>query len=189
MKNQGLLLTVLLFLNAPLVYNQDMEKPAPVDFVDLSQYVGLWYEIAKIPNRFQKKCAKNTTAQYTLREDGRIDVLNTCFQKDGIPITAKGIAKVVDTRSNAKLKVSFVRLLGISLFWGDYWVLGLADDYRYAVVGDGRYGWILSRTPQMSSEDWEEANAILKEQGYDPSHFEKTVQEYRDRHQDVDNME
>lgn len=154
----------------------ESDEPIPVDSVRLDKYAGLWYEIAKIPNRFQRKCAGNTTAQYTLREDGRIDVVNRCAREDGKIIEAKGIAKIVDTRSNAKLKVSFVRFVGISLFWGDYWIVGLDKDYRYAVVGtpSREYGWILSRTPQMSPDDWDAVNEILQNQGYDPGLFEKT---------------
>lgn len=155
------------------------KKLDTVDHVDLKRYIGLWYEIAKIPNPFQKMCTGNTTAQYTLREGGRIDVLNRCMKKDGSFTEANGIAKVVDTQTHAKLKVSFVRLLGLSLFWGDYWIIGLDEEYRYAIVGEPsrKYGWILSRTPEFSHEQWEAANQILREQGYNPEAFVKTVQD------------
>lgn len=88
--------------------------------VDLARYTGRWYEVAKIPNRFQKLCARGTTAEYTLREDGQITVVNRCVRDDGSLDEAAGAAKVVDIASNAKLKVSFVSFLGWRPFWGDY---------------------------------------------------------------------
>lgn len=177
----GIIICICLLVFPMISANGDpmnAKKLNTVDQVDLKKYVGLWYEIAKIPNPFQKMCTGNTTAQYTLREDGRIDVLNRCMKKDGSFTEANGIAKVVDSQTNAKLKVSFVRLLGISLFWGDYWIIGLDKEYRYAIVGEPsrKYGWILSRTSEFSNEQWEEANRILKEHGYDPEVFVKTLQ-------------
>jgi apolipoprotein D and lipocalin family protein len=144
--------------------------------VDLNRYMGVWYEIAKIPNKFQKKCEKNTTARYTLREDGRVDVVNRCERIRRSAVVARGIAKIIDNETKAKLKVSFVKLLGNQVFWGDYWIIGLAEDYRYAVVGEPsrKYGWILGRSPVFSEEDWSIVREILKSQGYDPARFVKT---------------
>jgi apolipoprotein D and lipocalin family protein len=155
---------------------KNSRKPQPVSSVDLKRYAGVWYEIAKIPNRFQKKCSQNTTAQYSLRTDGRIDVINRCVTKKGRTIEAIGIAKVVDTSTNSKLKVSFVRFLGIQLFWGDYWIIGLDSDYKYAIVGHPKrkYGWILSRNRKLKEKEWQEVHVILKEQGYDPNRFIQT---------------
>lgn len=153
--------------------------PQTVARVDLQRYVGLWYEIGKIPNRFQKQCVRGTTAEYTLQEDGAIRVVNRCIRADGTSDQAVGRAKVADPASNAKLKVSFVSLLGIRLFWGDYWILGLGDDYEYAIVGspDRKYGWILSRTPQLEPPVLERVFAILRRQGYDPAGFEMSAPE------------
>jgi len=150
-----------------------------VQSVDLKRYKGLWYEIAKIPNRFQRKCASRTTAQYALREDGKLDVINRCNTQERKVIEARGIARIVDSESNAKLKVSFVKILGISLFWGDYWIIGLGEEYDFAVVGtpSRKYGWILSRTPSLSQEKLEEIYKILREQGYNPDEFEITPQQ------------
>ncbi|MFZ5519047.1 MAG: lipocalin family protein [Candidatus Zhuqueibacterota bacterium] len=144
--------------------------------VDLNRYAGVWYEIGKIPNRFQRSCDSGTTAEYRLRDDGNIDVINRCMKKDGSWIQAKGIAKIADKKTNAKLKVSFVRILGVSLFWGDYWIIGLDEDYRYAIVGspDRKYGWILGRQPQLAPELMERINRILLEQGYHPQDFQMT---------------
>jgi apolipoprotein D and lipocalin family protein len=156
----------------------DSVPPATVATVDLQRYVGRWYEIAKIPNRFQKQCTRGTTAEYTLRADGRIEVLNRCTRADGQTDEAKGVAKVADRDSNSKLKVSFVRFLGVQLFWGDYWIIGLGADYEYAIVGspDRKYAWLLSRTPDLSSDVLEAAFGTLRAQGYDPSRFEMTTQ-------------
>jgi apolipoprotein D and lipocalin family protein len=153
-------------------------EPVTVSHVDLNRYVGTWYEIAKIPNPFQRKCAMNTTATYSLRSDGRIEVVNRCVEADGSENIAKGVAKVVDTVSNAKLEVSFVRILGLQLFWGDYWIIGLDKDYKYAVVGtpSRKYGWILGRAPQLSKVEMDTINDILRTQGYNPNDFVPTDQ-------------
>ncbi len=154
--------------------------PVTVSHVDLKRYIGLWYEIARIPNSFQRDCARNTTASYELQPDGRIRVINRCVGADGVVKEAKGVARVVDTTGNSKLEVSFVRILGVQLFWGDYWIIGLDKDYRYAVVGNPsrKYGWILSRTPELSQEDMETANEILRSNGYDPGKFVPTEQRH-----------
>ena len=169
----------LIMITSLEAQNTGMSEPTTVNFVNLQKYSGMWYEIAKIPNSFQKKCARNTTAAYQLRSDGNINVVNRCIEADGSVNEAKGIAKVVDSKSNAKLKVSFVRILGISLFWGDYWIIGLDKEYKFAVVGtpSRKYGWILSRTPKLSGEEMQEAFSILKQQGYDPKDFEMTEQD------------
>lgn len=154
------------------------DPPSTVESVDLNRYVGLWYEVAKIPNRFQSMCARRTTARYLIRDDGKIAVINSCVKGNGDIEKADGLAKVADGGANAKLKVSFVRFLGMSLFWGDYWIIGLGDEYEYAVIGnpDRKYGWILSRTPTLDKEKLDEAFAILRDQGYAPEAFEMTPQ-------------
>ena len=151
-------------------------EPATVDFVDLSRYVGLWYEIVKIPNRFQRNCAYGTTAEYSLRDDGKIDVVNRCFDEDGKMDEAKGVAKIVDNVSNAKLKVSFVSIFGWRLFWGDYWIIGLDPEYHWAIVGapDRKYGWILCRSTHLTENEQQKIFSILREQGYQPEDFEFT---------------
>ncbi len=174
-----LLLTLLIPLFA-LSQTKPKTKPVTVDSVDLERYGGLWYEVAKVPNRFQKQCVKNTTAEYMLKENGEIRVVNRCVDNEGETILVKGRARVVDTTSNAKLKVSFVRFLGLNLFWGDYWIIGLDKEYNWAVVGtpSRKYGWVLSRTPELSEEAWSRINSVVSEQGYNPGRFRRTVQEY-----------
>ncbi len=150
-----------------------------VDAVDLSRYVGLWYEVAKIPNRFQKQCARGTTAEYTLRDDGRITVVNRCIKDDGTVDEAVGVARVVDTATNAKLKVSFVSFLGWRPFWGDYWIIGLDEDYRWVAVGtpDRKYGWVLARTPELDVNTMDAIFAIIERNGYQRSAFVMSPQD------------
>jgi apolipoprotein D and lipocalin family protein len=174
----GLMISLALLFPLTPTLGENNNEPVPVDSVNLKRYTGIWYEIAKIPNRFQRKCVGSTTAQYSLRDDGRIDVVNRCIVDNGQVDEIKGIAKVVDEKSNAKLKVSFVRLFGISLFWGDYWIIGLDEKYEYAIIGtpNRKYGWILGRKPMLSTDDLQDAFTILTEQGYDPKNFEMTEQ-------------
>jgi apolipoprotein D and lipocalin family protein len=145
-----------------------------VAHVDLSRYVGTWYEIANFPQSFQRGCTA-TTATYTLRADGDIDVLNRCRKGslDGKEKSALGRARVLDRATNAKLEVSFFRP-----FWGDYWVIDLADDYSYAVVGHaGRdYLWILARTPTMAEATFQGIVERLKLHGYETSRLVRTLQ-------------
>jgi len=151
------------------------EPPPVVAQVDLKRYLGDWYEIKRIPNRFQAHCAGKTTATYAARDDGRLDVFNRCITRDGDWDEAVGVARVVDPISNAKLEVSFVKLFGWNLFWGDYWILDLSPDYSYAIVGhpQRRYGWILSRTPTLKTD----LDSRLRELGYDPAAFIATPQD------------
>ena len=145
-----------------------------VQHVDLARYVGTWYDIASFPQRFQRGCT-GTSATYTIRSDGGVDVLNRC--RDGSLIgkerLARGRARVVDRSTNAKLKVSFFRP-----FWGDYWIIDLGPDYEYAVVGHpGRdYLWILSRTPTIAPAVYDGILERLREQGYEVERLNRTLQ-------------
>lgn len=161
-----------------MAQNETIE-PVTVNSVNLMKYTGLWYEIARIPNRFQKKCSANTTAVYSLNEDGTIKVVNSCLEEDGELSTVEGIARVVDARTNSKLEVSFVSIVGIHLFWGDYWIIGLDNDYTYAVIGtpDRKYGWILSRTKKLPDDKLTEVYDILKRNGYNKEDFKVSDQE------------
>jgi apolipoprotein D and lipocalin family protein len=145
--------------------NRDASAPLEtVENVDLDRYLGLWYEIARYPNSFEENC-EGVTAEYARRDDGLISVTNTCRKgsPDGETKVANGRAKVADEATNAKLKVSF-----FGPFWGDYWIIGLAEDYSLAIVGEpeGRYLWILSRTPKISDEVRAQALSDLKAMGY-----------------------
>ena len=147
-----------------------------VDSVDLSRYTGTWYEIARYPNRFQRDCQSDTTAEYTLRKDGKVQVVNSCRQKDGKIKTVRGTAKIADKTTNAKLRVTF-----FWPFYGDYWVIGLDSDYRYAIVGEPKqkYLWILSRTPEMDGKTYDEIVEQIRAASYDPEKLIKTRQSPR----------
>ncbi len=169
-----------IFVFSMLAWGDEETPVAPlktVASVDLSRYSGLWYEIAKIPNSFQRQCVHGTTAQYRLLEDGQIEVINSCTKKDGTLSQVKGVAKIVDKQSNAKLKVSFVNLLGLRLFWGDYWIIGLDENYQWAIVGtpSRKYGWILGRKPQLDAEQMANIERILQEQGYRPASLVRSM--------------
>ena len=149
-----------------------------VERVNLDRYLGTWYEIASFPQRFQRGCTA-TTATYSLRDNGTIDVNNQCRVDafDGPLKQAKGRARIVDKQSNAKLKVSFFRP-----FWGDYWIIDLDNslneklNYQFAVVGNPsrNYLWILSRKPTIEAMTYENILSRLREQHYDVSKLRRT---------------
>lgn len=145
------------------------ERPVRVvDAVDVERYMGLWYSIASIPTRFERGCIQGTTAEYTLQDDGTIEVVNTCYSAEGTPDIARGHAWLPDDAEPGKLKVSFVRFLGFWWFGAPYWIIDLAPDYSYAVVGhpSRQYGWILSRTPTLPEDVLAGIVARLEAQGY-----------------------
>ncbi len=146
--------------------------------VNLERYAGEWFEIARYPNRFQRDCVGDVAARYSLRTDGRIDVTNRCRQADGTFKDAKGVARVVDTATAAKLKVRFAPafLSFLSAVWGDYWVIGLAPDYSWAVVGspDREYLWILSRSKTLPTAQYDAAIATARANGFDPARLAPT---------------
>jgi apolipoprotein D and lipocalin family protein len=142
--------------------------------VELTRYMGIWYEIASFPQRFQKGCVASM-ATYSLRDDGKVNVLNQCRNEtlNGKLRNAKGKAWLVDKTTNAKLKVSF--------FWpfsGDYWIIDLDPNYEYAVVGHPKrtYLWVLSRKPQMDPKTYDAILQRLKAQQYDIRKLQKTLQ-------------
>ncbi len=153
------------------------KEPVPlqaVSHVDLTRYAGTWYEIASYPQRFQKGCTA-TTAVYSLGKDGVIQVVNRCNRDalDGRETIARGRARVIDRETNAKLKVSF-----FWPFWGDYWIIDLDPEYRYAVVGhpNRKYLWILSRTRTMDPLVYSGILERLTAQGYDIAKLRVTLQ-------------
>ena len=152
-----------------------------VDSVDLSRYQGKWYEIARYPNRFQKKCVGDTTATYTIKKKGVVEVINECRKENGKIDRAKGKAKVVDKETNAKLKVRFAPawLSFIPAVWGDYWIIDLDEEnYGYAVIGDPsrEYLWILSRTPELDEDTYSKIVERIESNGFNPEKLVKTPQ-------------
>ncbi len=136
-----------------------------VQSLDLNRYLGKWYEIARFPNRFELNCV-GVTAEYFLRKDGKVRVLNSCRKNtlDGELEQADGQASV---KAPGKLSVTFVPWLPFAK--GDYWVLHLNSNYSLAVVGEpkGKTGWILSRTPTIDVDSRNLAENILRKNGYD----------------------
>lgn len=137
------------------------------DFVDIEKYMGTWYEIARYPNNFEEGC-EGVTADYTLLDDGRVQVVNTCrdISTGEVKDRIQGSARVVNETTNAELKVTF--------FWpfeGDYWILEIDEDYQYAVVGEPSRSlfWILSREPTLDDDIFNELVARMPEWGYDPA--------------------
>ena len=146
--------------------------PQPAKPVELSRYLGHWYELARYEQGFQKDC-DGVTADYALRDDGKVEVVNTCRKPDGSVKQATGKAKVVDTATGAKLKVSF-----FGPFYGDYWVLDHADDYSWSIVGEasGRYLWLLSREENPGAAKLAMLVERAKAMGYDTSMLRITRQ-------------
>lgn len=152
----------------------DLPPLRTVEHVDLDRYLGTWFEVASLPQRFQKGCTA-TQANYSLRPDGDIAVRNRCNKGglDGPVSSAEGRARVIDEKTNAKLEVSF-----FWPFWGDYWVIDLGPDYEFAVVGhpSREYLWILSRTPTLPAATYDAILERLRAQGYDLSKLQQTKQ-------------
>lgn len=143
--------------------------------LDFQKYAGTWYEIARLPNRFQNKCVGNVTATYSLREDGKLQVVNACKESNGRVKRAEGRAKLADAKGpKSKLKVTF-----FWPFYGDYWVIDLDPEYEWAAVGtpDRKYFWILSRTKTLPGETVERILARAGAQAFDLKGLVRTVHE------------
>jgi apolipoprotein D and lipocalin family protein len=152
-----------------------------VPSIDINRYTGTWYEIARLPFKYQNQCVGDVTATYTLLEDGTIKVVNRCRKQDGQIDEAEGRAKPASSDGpNTKLKVRFAPafLSFLSFVWGDYWIIDLAPDYSYAVVGepDRKYLWILSRTPAMDESALQGILDRVKQKGYDLTGLMRTKQ-------------
>ena len=131
-----------------------------VKSVDLNRYLGNWYEIARFDHSFERGI-EYAMAHYTMRDDGKIDVLNTGI-KDGRAEDAKGIAKT--TNQPGLLRVSF-----FGPFFSDYRIMMLDENYQYVLVGGStnRFLWILSRTPQLDEATISLILAEAEHRGYD----------------------
>ena len=136
-----------------------------VSTLSLEKYMGTWYEIARYENRFEEGCV-GASAEYTMQEDF-LHVINRCLNEKGEEISkAYGKAYAVENSENTKLKVSF-----FWPFYGNYWVLILAEDYRYVLIGEPsrEYLWILSRTKSLTKDDLNNILIKLPSLGYDAS--------------------
>jgi apolipoprotein D and lipocalin family protein len=151
-----------------------------VPSVDLDRYQGKWFELAAIPQFFQRKCVRDTFATYTKLESGEIRVENNCVREDAGRERVEGRARLYDSNETSKLSVTFLRLFGEYRYWagGDYWVIALDPNYQWAVVGHPtrKYGWVLSRTPTQPVPVLAEIVGRIKAQGYDACEFVVTPQ-------------
>ena len=155
-----------------------------VEAIDLTQYAGRWYEIARLPNKpqpGQRRCDSDVVSRYLRREDGKFDIVMNCRTADGRLAESRAVARAIgDSRASARLQVRF----GPAIFsflpnaWVDHWIIGLGPDYTWAVVGtQSRDGvWIQSRLPEMSSGSYEQALEIVKGSGFDADRLTKTRQ-------------
>jgi apolipoprotein D and lipocalin family protein len=172
----GLILLPVLALSK--ANDSDTKLVQVVPSVDLSRYTGKWHEIARLPNRFQKDCSGEVTATYSLLGEGQLKVVNEC-RKNGRIERAEGKARLAAKDGpSSKLEVRFAPswLSWLPFVWGDYWVIELASDYSYSVVGtpDRKYLWILSRAPQMDEETYKRLIEKAKAQGFDVAKLMKT---------------
>lgn len=146
-----------------------------VQHLDLDKYLGTWYEIARYDHRFERDMV-GVKAHYSMRPDGKIKVTNSGYKNsfDGVYSEAIGKAKVPNPDKHpAKLKVSF-----FWIFYGDYLVMELDDDYQWAVIGSSsdKYLWILSRTPQLDEDVYDMLLQKIKKRGYDTTQLIKVKQ-------------
>ena len=152
-------------------------EPKAVDAIDVQKYAGRWYEVARLPMYFQRNCASDVQAKYSLNADKTIRVKNQCMNKEGELDVSEGVA-YPQNDGNSQLKVSFLPkgLRWVPFSKGDYWVLRIDEDYQVALVGgpSHRYLWLLSRTPDMDEAVIEDYLNTAKAQGYDLSKLIRT---------------
>jgi apolipoprotein D and lipocalin family protein len=166
-----------------LALNAQSEPLVPVESIDLERYQGRWYEIARLPNSFEEGCV-GVTAEYAFKRKTRrfneLSVTNRCYKNDfdGKLSVANGRARVYVDSPTSKLKVTFVPWFFI--FAGDYWVIEIPDDYRYAVIGepDRKFLWILAREKTMAERDLQGVLERLESKhGYNPDDLYFTPQQ------------
>lgn len=149
--------------------------------LDVLRYMGTWYEIAKYPNWFQKKCTGATKADYSLLPDGQVQVINRCRLDNGTMNEARGVARQVEAATSPKLEVRFAPawLSFLPFVWGNYWVIDLDADYQLVAVSEPNkeYLWILSRTPKVDPARYSSLLIRLRQQGFDLDKLEVTDQD------------
>jgi apolipoprotein D and lipocalin family protein len=164
---------VVVWCLASPVFTAQPARLKVVADLDYARYVGTWYEIARLPNRFEDKCVGDITASYKVREDGRLDVTNRCKVAGGAYEDANGIARPVEGQPPSVLKVRFAPafLSFLPMVWGDYQVIALGAQYEYAVVGtpDRKYLWVLARQADMDARLYQSAIDAAQAQGFDTS--------------------
>jgi apolipoprotein D and lipocalin family protein len=168
------------FVSAQNKNSDNKMQVQTVSTVDVKRYAGKWYEIARYPSKFQKKCVGNSTATYAMKPDGKIAVVNQCVLKDGAIGKAEGEARIMDIASNAKFEMSFAPRFKsfLSADWDDYWVVDLDENYQYAAASDPKREnlWILSRTPEMKDAVYQNILRRVEKLGFNPGKLTKTPQ-------------
>lgn len=151
--------------------------------LDVQRYSGRWFEVAKFPNRFQKKCVSDTVAQYQPLADGRVQVTNQCRLASGQTDQAIGMARQMGEADSPRLQVRFAPawLSVLPWVWGDYWVIDLDPEYRLAAVSEPsrNYLWILSREPSVDPARYAALLQRLSAQGLDIGRLELSVHSTR----------
>lgn len=164
-------------------FQSELPPLRTVGEVDYARYSGTWFEVARLPFKYQKDCASDVTANYAPRSDGRITVTNRCVRGDGSVIEAKGVARREKGKPASVLKVRFAPafLSFIPAVWGDYQIIALGPQYEYAVVGtpDRKCLWILSRSPVMDPALYEQLKAQAQSQGFDVDALVRTTNKAR----------
>ena len=179
MRLLNMLVALALACAGAVAQGQAADRLSPIASLDVPRYVGRWYEVAKLPNRFQRKCVADTSAEYRLQPDGQLQVLNRCRLQSGEFDQALGQARQTGGTTSARLKVRFAPewLSFLPFVWGDYWVVDLDERYELAAVSEpGRdYLWILSRTPEVEGPRYAALLSRLSAMGLDVGRLEKTV--------------
>ena len=178
---KALLINALLAFYACSALASDTPGPlVSIPALDVPRYMGSWYEIAKYPNWFQRKCLKNTRADYSAQADGRVRVVNICTNREGQVTEAVGEARQIGSSNSSKLEVRFAPawLSFIPLVWGNYWVIDIDPGYQVVAVSEPKreYLWILSRTPDLPAKTYEDLVARLEKKGFDTVKLERTPQ-------------
>lgn len=175
----AVVLACTLVVTSLAVHAQTQPPVQPIATLDVPRYMGTWFEIAKFPNLFQRRCVSDTRAVYTLQADNSVQVLNRCRTADGSSIEALGRAQQVGPGTSPILKVRFAPgwLSWLPLVWGDYWVIDLDADYQLAAVSDARreYLWILSRGTHVAPEVYNALVRRLQAQGFDTTQLQPTT--------------
>ena len=161
--------------------NTSPTKPlTTIAAVDLQRYMGTWYEIARYPNTFQKKCVGDTRADYSLNPEGTVKIVNQCRLASKAVSVAVGLARPVGPANSPKLKVRFAPawLSSIPFVWGDYWIVNLDEAYQLVAVSEPtrHYLWVLSRTPKVDSAAYDALLRRLRVKGFDLQKLVITVQ-------------
>ena len=153
---------------------------ATISSLDVPRYMGTWYEIAKYPNRFQKQCVADVSAEYRLQTNGSVQVTNRCRTENSTMDDAVGEAGQVGPATSPKLQVRFapVWLSWLPMVWGNYWVIDLDAEYQLVAVSEPNreYLWVLARTPTVTTEVYDALLGRLKAQGFDLGRLERTKQ-------------